>query len=136
MKEEFEKNRERLSKGMTVPHGYFQNLETIILQKTVDVNQNSYKVSFIRSPRALWMGAAAAVLVLLMVWFIIPVQQEATMDYDSSFVYMIENIEEFDLSLLELLMEEERETWIWHDGMPAEMDTAEKRALLNWLKEI
>lgn len=136
MKEEFEKNRERLSEGMTVPEGYFQNLETTILQKTVDVNQNSYKVSFLRSPRALWMGAAAAVLVLLMVWFIFPVQQEATMDYDSSFVYMIENIEEFDLSLLELLMEEERETGIWNDGMPAEMDTAEERALLNWLREI
>jgi len=136
MSEELNQNRKKLKGTLTTPDDYFQKLELEILQKTIQSTE------IIKHPgifgRRLWMAVSIAASLLLMVWFFVDryEYEDMTTEYDASLTYLLEYIDEFELSSLEPFIDGAHDRSFWTEDFLQELEGLEDSEINTLLIEI
>lgn len=107
------KNKWKEEQPFGVPEGYFDRLESEILQR-VDLEKSTIKKSLrVRSMTIITSIAASIILIIsaFVVWNLDNKQTEED-HYDASVEYVLNNIEEFDLVLISQMSSVEAESYL------------------------
>ena len=107
------KNKWKEEQPFGVPEGYFDRLESEILQR-VDLEKSTNKKSFRIRSMTIITGVAASIILIISAFVVWNLDNKKSEEdhYDASVEYVLDNIDEFDLVLISQMSSVEAESYL------------------------